>query len=359
MTTAITEKFFELLRYTLGEQTDAPLISLEEWDVLNTMATEQSLLGVFYDGLQRLSKEVQLPEETVLLWFVQNEQIVGTNRAVDAAVIKVARRFAKRGYGCCLLKGQGNALMYPRPSARTSGDIDMWVMAPVRSLIHMAKKAMEDARPMYHHVEFCPVGDIPVEVHYRPSFMNNLIHDHRLQRWFRQMADSQCNHQVDLPDGVGTVGVPTNDFNRIFQMAHISNHVIHEGIGLRQLLDYYYLLKQGFTQEERLHDEELLRRFGLYTMAQAVMYVLKEAFGMKDAELLVKADERRGRFLLKEILTAGNFGQYDPRLADSHSQLAKNVQRLRRDVRFLRYFPSECLWEPIFRWYHFFWRLFH
>ena len=85
-------------------------------DVLNTMATEQSLLGVFYDGLQRLSKEVQLPEETVLLWFVQNEQIVGTNRAVDAAVIKVARRFAKRGYGCCLLKGQGNALMYPRPS---------------------------------------------------------------------------------------------------------------------------------------------------------------------------------------------------------------------------------------------------
>ena len=359
MTTDTTELFFGLLRYTLEEQAEAPQVSPEQWDAINTLATEQSLSGVLYDGLQRLSKSVQLPEDTVLLWYVQNEQIVEANHTIDAAVVKVARKLRKENYRCCLLKGQGNALMYPRPSARVAGDIDMWVVGPLRNIISTARKSLPEARPTYHHVDFCPIGDICVEVHYRPSFMNNLIHNRRLQRWFRQEAERQCANVADLPGDVGSVSVPTDDFNRIFQLAHISNHVMHEGIGLRQFLDYYYLLKRGVTQDERLHDEQLLRHVGLYTMAQAVMYVLREAFGMKEEELLVPADERRGRFLLKEILTAGNFGHYDPRLAISHSRLSKNIQRLRRDVRFLCYFPSECLWEPIFRIFHFFWRLCH
>ena len=359
MNTAITEKFFGLLRYAIGEQSDAPLISLEEWEPVYTMAAEQSLLGVIYDGLQRLSGQVQLPEEILYEWFLLNEQIVEANRVADESVVKISKYFIKRGYDCCLLKGQGNALLYPRPSARMSGDIDIWLTGSLRSIISMAREAMPEVQPMYHHVEFAPINGIDVEVHYRPSFMYNPIHNRRLQRWFQQMAPEQCSRMVALPGSAGSVSVPTIGFNRIFQLAHIANHVTHEGIGLRQLLDYYYLLKQGFTEDERRDDEKLLRRFGLYPMARAVMYVLWQCFGMKQEQLLVSPDEWRGCFLLKEILLAGNFGHFDQRLKDNKTRLSKNVQRLRRDLRFMRYFPSECLWEPVFRWYHFFWRLCH
>lgn len=359
MPTAITEKFFGLIRYAIGEQPEAPLISFEEWPSVYEAAVEQSLLGVLYDGLQRLSGRVQLPEKILFEWFLLNEQIAEANRQADESVGKLTTHFVKEGFGCSLLKGQGNALLYPRPSARMSGDIDVWLTGSPRSLIAMARKAMTEVRPMYHHVEFVPINGISVEIHYRPSFMYNPIHNRRLQRWFREMAAEQYSHVVTLPGNAGSMSVPTAGFNRIFQMVHISNHVTHEGIGLRQLMDYYYLLKQGVTDDERRHDEVLLRRFGLYPMAQAVMFVLSKCFGMKPQQLLVPPDEWRGDFLLKEILLAGNFGHYDQRLENNHTRLSKNVQRLRRDLRFLRYFPSECLWEPVFRWYHFFWRLIH
>lgn len=355
--TPTAEKLFGLLRYSIGEQQELPDIKDGEWEPVIVMAAEQALTGVLYEGVSRLSKEVTLTEEVKLTWFFQTEQIVEANKKINMATVKVAKRLRKRGFDCCILKGQGNALMYPEPLHRIPGDIDVWMVGDIPTIIAQGKQSDPEATPMYHHINFAPIGDIPVEVHYRPSFMNNLIHNRRMQHWFSEQAERQCAHERELPGGAGAVPVPTDAFNRIYQMAHISKHVHQEGVGLRQLLDYYYLLKRGFTPEERLHDEQQLRRFGLYDVATAVMYVLKEAFGASEEMLLVPADERRGRFLLNEILLAGNFGHFDQRLANSHSQLSRNVQRLRRDLRFLSYFPSECLWEPVFRWYHFFWRL--
>jgi hypothetical protein len=355
--TSTAEKFFSLLRYSLGEQQQQPVISDDEWEDINVTAAEQSLTGVLCQGVMRLSAVTPLPDEVRLAWFLQTDQIAEANKRLNVACFKVAKRLRKDGYDCCILKGQGNALMYPNPFARIPGDIDIWTVGDIRSIIELGKKSNPEARPVYHHIDFAPIGDIPVEVHYRPGFMHNLIHNRRMQRWFGQQAAEQCAHQVELPEGAGSVPVPTDAFNRIFQMAHISKHILHEGIGLRQIVDYYFLLKKGFTQEERQRDERLLRRFGLYGVATAVMYVLQEALGAPKQLMLVPADERKGRFLLDEMLLAGNFGQFDKRLANSHSQLSRNVQRLRRDLRFLTYFPSECLWEPVFRWYHFFWRL--
>ena len=357
--TPTAEKFFALLRYSIGEQQEPPTMRDDEWEAVNVMAAEQSLTGVLCQGVIKMSAVVSLSDEVRLTWFLQAEQIADANKRMNAASVKVAKRLQKDGYDCCVLKGQGNALMYPNPLARIPGDIDIWTVGDIPSIIKLGKKTNPEAQPMYHHIDFAPIGDIPVEVHYRPAFMNSLIRNSRLQRWFSEQAEEQCAHQVELPDGAGSIPVPTDAFNRIYQMAHISKHILHEGIGLRQILDYYYLLKRGFSREERLHDELLLRNFGLYDVATAVMYVLKEALGASEDMLLVPVDERRGRFLLNEMLLAGNFGHFDQRLANSHSQLSKNMQRLKRDWRFLSYFPSECLWEPVFRWYHFFWRLRH
>ena len=355
--TEIAEKFFALLRYSIGEQDEAPVISDEEWEPINNMAAEQSLIGVLCQGVARLSEERPLPEDIKFAWFYQKELIADANRKVNVASAKVAKRLRKNGFECCILKGQGNALMYPEPLSRIPGDIDVWVVGDIQKIITLGKQSNPEATPMYHHIDFAPISDIDVEVHYRPTFMHNLFINRKLQRWFGEQATVQCAHLVKLPEEVGMIPVPTDAFNRIYQMAHISRHVLQEGIGLRQIIDYYYLLKRGFSSEERIHDELLLRRFGLYEMATAVMYVLKEALGASEEMLLVPVDERRGRFLLNEMLLAGNFGHFDQRLANRHGQWSRNVQRLKRDVRFLSYFPSECLWEPVFRWYHFFWRL--
>ena len=65
-----------------------------------------------------------------------------------------------------------------------------------------------------------------------------------------------------------------------------------------------------------------------------------------------------GRFLLDEIMHAGNFGQYDPRIREAHSGgivklYMKNVKRI---FGMVRYYPSEVLWAPLWKIWHYVWR---
>lgn len=351
---------FEFVRYAINPEHSAPNLDELDWDELYDFAKKQSISGVIFLGVSRLRQEdYEIPRKIWLKWYMLNEMIEKRNADVNKVCIEVSAKFLEKGIPNCILKGQGNAQMYPIPDARMAGDIDIWLDGEIGRLVKMVRQKRPKAKACYHHVDFGKYKGVEIEIHYRPAYINNLICNARLQRWFREQSQEQMSHRIVLQHSSDEMCVPTIAFNRIFQMAHISNHVIQEGIGLRQLLDYYYLLMQGFSEEERMQDEQLLRRFGLYHVASAVMYVLHEVFGLQQKQLLVPADEKRGRFLLEEIMLAGNFGMYDKRLEGNHTAFAKNMARLRRDVSYLRYFPSECLWEPVFRIYHFFWRLSH
>lgn len=353
------QPFFQLLRYAMGSAAEMPVgLSAADWERIYEQGRQQSLLGLLFDGIQRGGGEK--PERKLLLrWYAMSEQIREKNRKANQATVKLVDFFRKHGFRTCILKGQGNTLNYPAPGLRTSGDVDIWVEGGQERVLAFARKYVGKAKFCYHHIDFRNVDGVASEVHYRPSFMNSLVHDHRMQRWFDEVADTQFTHEVELPEGAGRVCVPTDAFNRIYQLTHISRHFFQAGIGLRQLVDYYFLLMRGFTAEEQLEEERLMRRFGLYDVARAVMYVLREMLGLPPERMLVPADERLGRFLLEEIMLSGNFGQYDQRVDHEVGPVRKNLQRLQRDARLMRLFPSECLWEPVFRWYHFFWRLHH
>ena len=102
-----------------------------------------------------------------------------------------------------------------------------------------------------------------------------------------------------------------------------------------------------------------LKHLGLWKFAGAVMYVLHEALGLSEEKMIAPMDEKRGKLLLAEILSGGNFGQYDERYGFGHSSFGHNMQRLCRDLRLVKFYPAEALSEPIFRTWHFFWRLKH
>ena len=358
-------KFVILMRRGMGLKTkdgQQPMPDIDgeqEWQLMMRLAQKQAVQGIVERGIQMMSEEQRPPREIYMKALMMGEKIATLNKKVDAACVKVAAMMDEAGMPCCILKGQGTALTYPDPTARVPGDIDVWVMAPPKQVIGFARKALPDAFACYHHVEYVNCDDIEVELHYRPAFLNNLIHNRRLQQWFLSEAAAQQEHRVELQNRVGTVSVPTNAFNRIFMMVHIMNHVIHEGIGMRQMMDYYFLLRQGFTEEEKERDVQLLKEFGLYDITTAVMFVMRQLFAMPKRYLLVPPDERRGIFLMNEILYGGNFGQFDPLSIQARTPWRKNMLRLKRDWRLLTIFPSECLWEPIFRWWHFFWRQLH
>lgn len=366
-----------------------------DWNKMMIWAEQQAIVGVIYNGIQKTNHSLNIPTENLFQWIGYVSLIERQNRLLNKRCVELTEILGQYGYESCILKGQGNALMYPNPLWRTPGDIDVWTMPgerskdkgqrlKIREIIRYVKTKNPDAKACYHHVDYGMFKGVEVEVHYRPSFMFNPVHNSRLQKWFIQMADVGCQ-MTELPDGIGSICVPTNYFNCIYQLSHIYNHLLHEGIGLRQIIDYYYLLRkvqgsrfkvqgQLTVQDSRFKVQsstksldETLKYLGLDKIAGAVMWVLGylvhgEGFmvhGFKrDEWMICEPDERRGKLLLDEIMKGGNFGQYDSdgRRKMEEGRVMKNIQRIKRDIRMVRYFPSECLWEPVFRLYHWFWR---
>ena len=423
--------FLDFLRFCIGSAKEIP-DSLKEadWKELFRIAQKQCLVGILFDGIQKLPPaEVGMSKDLLLQWMMQCQMLEKANVRLNDAAIQVSEWFRKKGFRTCILKGQGNALMYPNGLHRTPGDIDIWVEGGDKRVISFVRSISPHEKACYHHIEFPSYKGVEIEVHYRPSFLLCFWHNRRLQKYYERVKEEQFSHRVML-GGQGEIAIPTVEFNLIFQLTHIYAHLMNEGIGLRQLLDYYYVLcdfykvyqksskitpslftlkegdfsnhpvplsKEGSTshpdplssgvrEKTALRCSEPLRykvggpskvspdcagwdrlgvvqeefkELGLWKFAGAIMYIMQEVFGMPASWLIVPPNEKYGKFVLNEVLEAGNFGKHDERNQFGRSKLGHNLQRVYRDMRLVRYFPAEAMSEPIFRVWHFLWRKMH
>ena len=358
---------FAFLKYCLGNKVDINNVVVDiNWQQLYTFASKQALLGFCFDGIERLGKEY--PEELkknpiernlLMTWMGAAQQIRRQNMKVNVVAGKLYSMLREDGLRCCILKGQGNALMYPNPYSRNPGDIDVWVNANREQITEYAKKHFklgDDIR--YHHIE-TSVDGVLVELHFFPCTMNNPIYNARLQKWFKRNADLQCSNVVSLPDGIGEIAIPTTAFNVIYQLTHLYHHFFDEGIGMRQIIDYYYVVNNDELLVIRNALQKELKHLGLWKFAGAVMYVLHEALGLSEEKMIAPMDEKRGKLLLAEILNGGNFGQHFTKYGHFTQQgmAKKYFLKIWRNMHFVRYYPTEALSEPVFRTWHFFWRM--
>ena len=478
--------FFAFLKYCLGYKGNmSRMVAGMDWQELYSFASKQALLGLCFEGIERLGEEYPeelkrnpIGRELLMTWMGKAQQIRRQNMKVNAVASKLFSMLREDGMRCCILKGQGNALMYPNPYSRTPGDIDVWIDASRERIMEYAQKKFElgdDIR--LQHLETSLDG-VPVELHFFPCSMNNPIYHARLQKWFKRNADLQCSNVVSLPDGIGEIAIPTTAFDVVYQLTHLYHHFFDEGIGMRQIIDYFlvvndfsknvflnnksskitpslFTLKEGSTSYpdpltlrgeggnrptrccicptcpspaggSLTHSQALalykrardvtapsrcseplrskdggpskvspdcagwdrlsiegdnsagsatavtssastalvvvqreLKYLGLWKFAGAVMYVLKEVLGLSEDKMIVPMDEKRGRLLLAEILDGGNFGRHFTKYAGfTHQSMGKKYfLKIWRNMHFVRYYPAEALCEPLFRTWHFFWRL--
>ena len=371
--------FFDFLRFCIGSAKEIPS-SLKEadWKELYAIAKKQALLGVLFYGIRRLPKELAPEQKLLMQWMVRAEQIRKQNIRLFLDSVKVCKNFENKGFANCILKGQGNALLYPDPYMRTPGDIDIYLAGGRKRVMQYINKVCPNQVMRYHHVDF-PVMKTAIEVHFTPSYMFFPIHNSRMQKWFKEVMGEQCNHRVSLPDGYGEIHVPQVSFNVIYILSHLYRHIFTEGIGLRQLLDYYFVLVKWHTDLTNLTDSNKslpqmtqintdldtlrhkLKYLGLWKFAQAVMFVMKEVFGLSEDRMIAPMDERKGRFLLDEIMRGGNFGQYDDRMGSKagESKIHRYFRMNLRNLRFVKHYPTEALSEPLFRTWFAVWKKIH
>ncbi len=346
-TVSSTDVYYDFLRFSIGSQKDYTFpIDQSGWEGLFDFAIKQSIVGVLFNGISQLNaRELGIPVNKLYNWIGLYEQIKNQNIIINEKAVEVSNYWLSAGFRYCVLKGQGNALMYPDVYSRSSGDIDIWVEGNRKDIYNFVRKSYPNARSGYTHIDFPMYANVAVEVHYVPSSLYSHKYNNRLQDFYNKQADNQYNNYVELPGEVGKICVPTPIFNIVHQMSHIMNHFFIEGIGLRQFVDYFFLLKTIKQRETLIEAESLFKRFGLYKFARGVMWVLSEVLGLEDSCLITQPDPKTGLLILKEIEEGGNFGFYDNRYTlRRYGALGRGVADIYRLLKLTPKFPAESLW---------------
>ncbi len=333
--------FYDLLRVALGNQNClSKTPTEEEWTQLFDMAEKQAVDGITYDALAVLSKNGQKPSEGVIFdWLSYSEQIKKQNIIINQRCKEITKIFASAGFRSCILKGQGNAMMYPNPLLRVPGDIDVWLEGSKKDIVEFVHKQFPNMNVQYHHMNYPIFNDVEVEVHYYPSFCYNKWHNYRLQSFFRKKSSEQFQN-------VNVLGFPTPTivFNLIFQLSHMMRHFFTQGIGIRHAIDYYYLLNQSINDEEKKETIKILGSCGMYKFFSGIMWIECNVLGLKMNSDIAIHNESAGRLILHEMMKGGNFGHlYNHNV---NSVIFTYAYQMFYNLKYIFLFPSEPVSRP-------------
>lgn len=358
--------FVEFLQVALGNlKTLSVVPSKQDWHHLFAMAQKQTLIGVCFKGIQRLPPEqtVYLPPSLKMKWLGITANIQRRNEVLNERCVEISRLLLSEGYTSCILKGQGNAAMYGNDLSklRQPGDIDVWVPCGMNKAMEFCRKRYGNVMYDYINAHISEFQDVEVELHWKPQAMTNLCMNKKLQRWFgsEEVRKMMLGGRIKLANE-HEINIPLSEFNAFYQMLHCYHHMFESGLGLRQLMDYYFLLLHINSQGNNIKKSLIKSRiseYGMKKFASAIMWILGEVFGLKREYMLFYPNEREGRFILNEIMQSGNFGHYDNRMHSIRNKwIAPFATRIQHNWHLATHYPSEFFWAPVWLIYHFFWK---
>lgn len=363
----IEQLFFELLRVAIKVQNTLSRIpSAEEWDKLYRMSKKQSLVGISFAGIQRVVEYEKIyhcgmPELLYFTWMGMAAKIQQRNEVVNRQCVELQEKFSADGFRSYIMKGQAVGSLYGQIGLlRQSGDIDVFLEGGLNKVLAYARTYGGVAKVNELEMSVSIFTDTEVEFHYRPFIMRNPFKNRRLQKYFESQEKKQFSNYLILDkEKELSICAPTVEFNLVHQLVHTYHHFITEGVGLRQLMDYYFVI-QASNAEDIRECKKIVENLGLNRFASALMWVIKTVFVGHDNDIFFpwRPNEKDGRLLLEEILLSGNFGHTDER--------AKNIQTSRwkafwyvngKTFRFWRFDHWAWFWSPLWRCYYFAWRI--
>ncbi len=342
--------FFDLLLVCTGAKTSLRKPYTEvQWNEALVLAQEQTIEGVLLSAIERLPEDQRPPKLVLLQWIGSVQMLEANSKKIAEASETVIKYFHENGFACSILKGSAVARYYLQPERRQSGDIDVWLDGGRERIYDFARKFDKDGLLYgvnYQHIHFHLFEDIHLEVHIWPAYLYNPLYNRR----FHQFC--AIHHPVIEQS------MPSLAFDRVFILMHCYEHMLSSGVGLRQIMDYYYVLKQGFTEIEKNESVKWIKKLGMYRFASGLMWLMQYVFGMEDKYLLMEPNEKEGRFILQEVMMTGNMGHSDTRNWGSQETPFKRfIHNLRRDAYLISHYPQEIIFQPFFSLWLYFWRL--
>ena len=338
------DESLQWLHFVLNPEKDS-LPHIQNWQAVYDFAVKQQILGI----CSPTPYPVKVDRVVLLPWLKNEMQIRNWNAVLNKHIKALCEIFDKAELCFCILKGQGNAEMYPDATLRSPGDIDLWIDGDEEAIIGFVKKQFPNIKQTFKHIKFPVFKDVEIDVHSIPLKLYYPKHNHALKEWIAAHKAEQFAHKIKLSSGDVTVSVPTERFNVVYQMGHILIHLLDEGIGLRHMVDYYYVLRTlgSLSEAEKQQISEEWNRLGMLRLATGVMWVEKEILGLPDELLIVKPNAKRGKVLLEEMLEGGNFGHYSSIQELKGSYFTFRFSKAVKLMKISQLFPGEASYRML------------
>lgn len=351
--------FFELIQIALDQSEKLPHdLSDREWMELFNWSNKQAIAGITFAALDKLHKKGQKPPVPLIYeWFGSTQIIRARNAQLDDHCKNLIELLSQKNIRCSILKGQGLARYYDENlrQLRQAGDIDVYVNCGLKEAISLAHAlGQTDLEWDYQHLHLNLWPDVEIEVHYRAEILFNLNKNKQLQKWFKDNQESLFSKEGELI-------VPSVYTNLVYVLLHIYRHFLTEGVGLRQLMDYYFVLKKAKGSFEVYADGktlvETLKSFGLFRFTQGLMWVLQEVFCLERNLMICDPIEKEGAFILSEVMSGGNFGHYDERLNHRKGKISTFMDIVKHNMRLFSHYPADSIWASLWLVFHRLWKI--
>jgi hypothetical protein len=249
-----------------------------------------------------------------------------------------------------LMKGAGLAALYPEPSYRTWGDIDLFVgidqyhpaCAVMRETFPDALKFDEE---LDHYKHYNLIADgISIEIHRVSIGFQHPIDARR----YAKMEAYGMGHAIPLIENRKSeiVTVPEPTFNALFVMLHSWEHMMTQGANIRQLLDLTLLLHHYADRIDRKRLKTYLQDLHVMDVWQLYMWIAVNALDLSQNEAPFY-DERlasRGERLLNDLLNGKMVSKNDNRQSPIHNRFIRKwhtmQERLSNADRIGQYSPE-------------------
>ena len=338
------------------------------WKKLYMLSESQTIQGLFIDAVNQLThsptmneKSISIPDEdTVMDWHETLIKLQRRNTMMIKALKKMSKLFVDANIRYVVVKGQICAARWPQPLHRTPGDIDLMILPEdydkaKRLFEEMGAKYIDGAE--FKHITY-ELGDILWELHFTLHRFSQKKLQIKFDEWVNQSLMSPNFLTLNYGEGKTIdIAVMPPELELAYLLIHFVHHVVHEGCGMRQLIDFAVTFHSNFSNCNRklffqyISELQLTRAFR--TVLRLCKKVLKmplngftDSFSTLENKLAEKIELR--------MVTDGNFGQ----TTDWHKpnglwgSFMYNLRSLRRELAFIPLWPKEELlfpWEVISR----------
>ena len=314
-----------------------------DWNAVMQTAEEQAIMGLVFYGAEK-SMAGKVTQNQVFEWIGATEQIKAQNLQMNEELARFDRLMRKNGIEYRVVKGQIVGSCYPEPLLRQSGDIDLYFTPEHYRLctdLLLQKGIKMDYDASEKHSEF-DMNGILYELHWT---LNNFSRE----KW-QQYFDDVLQRDKGMMVKVGDNEIPTLSatVNALYIFIHLFHHLIHSGVGLRQLCDWMMWLHRYKCEIERVELKRHLQALELERPYRVLGALLVDKLGMPEEDFplpITGKDRKRSQRIFTDMMKMGNFGhnkQKTGRMGLLHS-VQTGVQMVGQSVKYADLAPKEIL----------------